>query len=116
MCTAFCRWPLRRSPQQRAQRLDRVALCDQLAPVAGELQPAVAQDPDERLRELLAVLGDHAVTPVADGEAGGGARGGDDRQAVGERLDELQWRASALEQGNHGAGGARVGCAEILDE
>src|ERR1035441_5310259 len=109
MCTAFCRWPLRRSPQQRAQRLDRVALRDQLAPVAGELQAAVAQDPDERLRELLAVLGDHAVTPVADGEAGGGARGGDDRQAVGERLDELPGRASRSGEGSHGAGGGGGG-------
>ena len=62
------------------------------------------------------VAGQQAVDAVADVEPGRGARRGQHRQPVGERLDELQRRASALQQRHDGAAGGPVGGAQVVDE
>src|SRR6185312_7883195 len=101
---------------QCTERLDRVALLDQLAPPLSELGRTVAQEADERLGKRSRTVSEHTALSVTNRQTGRGARRGEHRQSVRERLQQLQGSTAALKQRNDRTSCLGIGSSEILHE
>ncbi len=107
---------LRSGRDQSRQCLDRVLPLGQRTTLRGHLRSAVAQNVEHPLREGLRVRALSIVLTRPDIEPAGGERGCHDRQAVGERLHELQRRSSAGGDRHDHAVRAAVCRRDVLDE